>query len=96
MRTMLKVSIPVEAGNVAVKDGALKTVVEKAMGRLKPEAAYFFAENGCRTVLMIFDLKDSSDIPSAAEPFFMAFNAAVTLLPVMNAEDLAKGLQKLA
>jgi hypothetical protein len=96
MRMMLKVSIPVEPGNAAVKDGVLKKVVEEAMGRLKPEAAYFFAENGCRTAMMVFDLADASDIPSIAEPFFMALNAGVTLVPVMNAEDLGKGLQKLA
>ena len=95
MRMMLKVSMPVEAGNAAVKDGGLKKVVEEAMGRLKPEAAYFFAENGCRTALMVFDLVDASDIPSIAEPFFTVLNAAVTMIPVMNGEDLAKGLQKL-
>jgi hypothetical protein len=93
---MLKVSMPVEAGNVAVKDGGLKKVVEEAMGRLKPEASYFFAENGCRTALMVFDLADASDIPSIAEPFFTALNAAVTFIPVMNAADLGKGLEKIA
>ena len=96
MRMMLKVSIPAEAGNAAVKDGVLKTVVEEAMARLKPEASYFFAEDGCRTAMMVFDLADASDIPSIAEPFFVALNAGVTLFPVMNAEDLGKGLAKLA
>jgi hypothetical protein len=95
MRMMLKVSMPVESGNTAVKDGLLKKVLEESMARLKPEAAYFFAENGCRTAMMIFDLADASDIPSVAEPFFTALSAAVTLVPVMNAEDLGKGLQKL-
>jgi hypothetical protein len=93
---MLKVSMPVEQGNVAVKDGLLKKVVEEAVARLAPEASYFFAENGCRTAMMIFDLADASDIPSIAEPFFMALNAGVTLIPVMNVEDLGKGLQKIA
>ena len=51
MRMMLKVSMPVEPGNAAVKDRLLKKVIEEATGRLKPEAAYFFAENGCRTAM---------------------------------------------
>ena len=46
MRMMLKVSIPVEAGNAGFKDGSLGKGIQEAMETLKPEAAYFFAENG--------------------------------------------------
>ena len=92
---MLKVSIPVEAGNIAVKDGSLKKVIGESIERLKPEAAYFLPEDGRRTAIMVFDLADQSQIPSIAEPFFSAFNAAVSIVPVMNADDLKKGLEKL-
>ena len=95
MRMMLKVSIPVEPGNTAVKDGSLKKVIGESLERLKPEAAYFLAEDGRRTAIMVFDLADQSEIPSIAEPFFLAFNASVSIAPVMNADDLAKGLEKL-
>jgi hypothetical protein len=93
---MLKVSIPVKAGNAAIKDGSLPKIMGEALERLKPEAAYFLSENGERTALMVFDLADPSDIPSIAEPFFTGFNAAVTLHPVMNADDLKKGLSKIS
>ena len=95
MRMMLKVSIPVEPGNTAVKDGSLKKVIGESLERLKPEAAYFLPEDGRRTAIMVFDLADQSEIPSIAEPFFLAFNAAVSITPVMNADDLKKGLEKL-
>ena len=95
MRMMLKVSIPVEAGNTAVKDGSLKKVIGESLERLKPEAAYFLPEDGRRTAIMVFDLADQSQIPSIAEPFFLAFNAAVSIVPVMNADDLKKALEKL-
>jgi hypothetical protein len=95
MRMMLKVTIPVAPGNAAVKDGSLKKIVLEALDRLKPEAAYFLAEDGLRTAVMVFDLADQSEIPSIAEPFFAGFNAAVSLVPVMNADDLRKGLEKL-
>ena len=40
----------------------------------------------------LFDMQNVSDIPSIVEPLFMGFNAEVDLLPVMNADDLKKGL----
>ena len=91
MRTLLRVSIPVEAGNAAVKAGTLGSSIEKFLADLKPEAAYFFADdNGNRSGSIVFDLKDSSDIPGIAEPWFLAFNAKVSFRPVMNVQDLAK------
>ena len=91
MRMLLRVSIPVEAGNAAAKAGTLGTTIEKILGDLKPEAAYFFADDsGQRSGSMVFDLKDPSEIPAVAEPWFLAFNAQVSLRPVMNPQDLAK------
>jgi hypothetical protein len=95
MRTMIRVTMPVEAGNKAIQDGSLPKIVGGAMDRLKPEAAYFYSDRGVRACVMFVDFKDVSDIPSITEPFFMGLNAAVEIIPVMNAEDLQKGLSKL-
>jgi hypothetical protein len=43
-----------------------------------------------RAGLLILDLKDPSQIPALAEPWFLAFNATVELQPVMTPADLAK------
>jgi len=92
MRMLLRVSIPVEAGNAAAKAGTLGSTVEQILADLKPEAAYFFADdNGQRSGSIVFDMKDSSEIPAVAEPWFLAFNAQVSLRPIMNPQDLAKG-----
>ena len=88
MRCMLKVSIPVEAGNTAISDGTLPKTIESILGDLKPEATYFSDDNGKRTGFIFFDLKDTSQIPAVAEPWFLAFNAHIELHPVMNLEDL--------
>jgi len=88
MRCMLKVSIPVEAGNTAISDGTLPKTIESILGELKPEATYFSDDNGKRTGFIFFDLKDTSQIPAVAEPWFLAFNAHIELHPAMNLEDL--------
>ena len=98
MRMMMQFSIPVEAGNRAASTGAFGPAFQKTLDALKPEAAYFgTATEGERGGFIVFGMKDTSQIPGIAEPFFLAFNAKVTFTPVMNAQDLAKaapGIEK--
>ena len=68
--------------------------VEAVMNRLKPEAAYFSPMNGKRSGMMFFDLAEPSQIIEVVEPLFMKLNAEVEISPVMNADDLRKGLAK--
>ena len=90
MRMLLRVSIPVETGNAAAKAGTLGSTVERIVADLKPEAAYFFADDdGRRAGSVVFDMTDTSQIPAIAEPWFLAFGATVSLRPVMNPQDLA-------
>lgn len=95
MRMLLKATIPVEAGNAAATNGTLGTTIQKILAELKPEAAYFTEDFGERTGWIFFDMKNSSETPAVAEPWFLAFNAKVTLRPAMNPQDLAEGLQGL-
>src|SRR5262249_38526905 len=91
MRMLLRISIPVERGNAAAKDGTLTSMVERILADLKPEAAYFYADDdGQRAGSIVFDMKDTSQIPAIAEPWFLAFNAKVSFRPIMNPQDLAK------
>jgi hypothetical protein len=90
MRFLLKAEWPVEAGNAAIKDGSLSKTVESILADLKPEAAYFLASNGKRTALLVVDMKDASQIPALAEPWFLAFNASLEIVPVMVPDDLKK------
>jgi hypothetical protein len=95
MRVMAKITVPVESGNQAVKDGSIGRVMQRAAERWKPEAMYFTEFDGRRTAFIVFDLPDSSDIVPFAEPFFQELDANVQMSPVMNGEDLQNGLGKL-
>ena len=96
MRMMLKFTLPVEKGNAAINDGSLGRTMESIISKLKPEAAYFTPMDGKRGGVIFFDLADPSQIPEVVEPLFMNLNAATELTPVMNADDLRKGLGKIA
>jgi Protein of unknown function (DUF3303) len=89
MRMMMKVSIPVEAGNAAARKGSLGPTIKKILEGMKAEAAYFVAEGGERTGFIVFDMKTQSELPAVAEPWFLAFNARIAVQPAMTLQDLA-------
>ena len=90
MRMLLKVSLPVEASNEVFKSGTFPKTMEAILAEQKPEAAYFFANEGKRGGFLVVNMKDTSEIPAFAEPWFLAFNAHVEFHPVMTVEDLAR------
>ncbi len=93
MRMMMQLVIPVESGNQAARTGAFGPPLQEMLEPLKPEAVYFTTgASGERGGFVIFDMKETSQLPGIAEPFFLAFNARVTFFPVMNAADLANAI----
>jgi hypothetical protein len=90
MRMLMTVSLSTEKANDAARNGTLASTIEKILTQMKPEAAYFMANDaGERSGLIVLDMQESSQIPGLAEPWFLAFDAKVTLRPVMNPADLA-------
>lgn len=94
MRMLLTVRMDTEKGNKAIAGNTLPTIMKSLLDRLKPEAAYFGSLEGHRTGFIVFDLKETSDIPSIAEPLFQELGAELTFTPVMTFEDVQSGLQK--
>ncbi|MEV3870134.1 hypothetical protein [Streptomyces sp. NPDC049906] len=95
MRVMLRATLDTEKGNELLRSGKMPHMIQQTLDHLKPEAAYFLPLGGKRTCLLVVDLADSSDLVPAGEPFFTEMDAEVEVLPVMNAEDLQRGLGKL-
>ena len=90
MRCLFKVTLPTDAGNEHIINGTLGKTIESILSDLNPEAAYFAEENGCRTGFIFCNLKEESEIPAMAEPWFLAFNARVEIHPAMTVADLKK------
>src|SRR5262249_25961664 len=88
MRFLFKFSIPVEGGNAAAQNGF--KILDAILQEQKPEAAYFIAENGKRTAIVIMNMTDASQLPAIAEPWFLGLGAEVECTPCMVKEDLMK------
>jgi len=92
MRMMLRMRVDTAIGNAAIKSGALAKSIGAFIEKAKPEAVYFTVDNGQRAGYFVFDMTQSSTMPSLFEDAFMTLGAEVQLTPVMNLEELKAGL----
>lgn len=93
MRTLLKVTPDVEAANKAIQSGEFGRIMGELAEMIQPEASYFLTEQGRRTALYVFDMKDPSQMPQIAENLFIVLKAEVEFTPVMNQEELGRGME---
>ncbi len=91
MRVLVRVILPTEAGNRAIKGQDFIKNIQSFMDNYKAEAAFFTPSNGDRSANFIIDMPSSDMMVTIAEPFF-EMGARVEMQPVMNFEDLKKGL----
>ena len=91
MRVLVRAIFPSEAGTRAVKDPNFIKNIQGFIENNKAEAAYFTQLNGDRAGIFIIDMPSADMIPAIAEPFFQ-MGAKVEFHPVMNLEELKKGL----
>jgi hypothetical protein len=92
MRTLVTIEMDTEAGNKAAASGELPKLMTTLFDELKPEAAYFAPREGHRAAYVVFDMTDPSQIVEIAEPLFQTLGAKVSFAPIMNLDDLRKGL----
>lgn len=96
MKGILHVKFPHETFNAAVRDGSAGQKLNRILEETRPEAVYFTEYDSRRAAILIVDVKESSQIPALAEPWFLTFKADVAFHIAMTPDDLKKaGLEAL-
>jgi len=90
MKMLVNIILPIEPFNSKVLDGTAGETIERIIKEIKPESIHFTTQDGNRGAVMLVDLKDVSQVPSIAEPWFLNFRAKCDFKIAMTAEDLQK------
>jgi hypothetical protein len=88
VRFLAKITIPKRTGDRASKSGELQRTVQAAMDTLKPEAAYFFEQDGDRECVFVVNL----DVAAMIKPLFPGLEPSIYVTPVVNAAEFQQGL----
>ena len=95
MRFMVEFSVPTQHGNDVVRSGKIDKVFRKLGEEFKPEAMYFYPAEGLRAGCIFIKSDDPAICVAIGERLWFGLQAQVKMTPVMNAEDLGKGLSDL-
>jgi hypothetical protein len=96
MRMLLDVIFPHEPFNTLVRKGTAGATIGKILDAIKPESVYFTEQDGHRGAVMVVDMKEPSQIPALAEPWFLHFQADCKFRVAMTPDDLKRaGLDEL-
>ncbi len=88
MKFLVKVTLPTEKASEAIRDGSMMEKMQRIFNEMKPEAAYFTAENGGRTQYIVVNADDAMPLQSISEPWWLLFNADVSILPAFTLQDM--------
>ena len=96
MRFMVQFSIPTQYGNEVVRSGKIEKVFKKLGEEFKPEAMYFFPADGVRAGCMFIQSDNPAICIAVGERLWFGLQAQIKVTPVMNGEELGKGLTEIA
>ncbi len=92
MRFLIRARTPTDSGNKMIQDPDFLKKLEEYINKVKPEASYFMPIDGQRSMAFIVNIERNDQIPAIAEQLFQ-WGATVDVIPVMNFDDLKRGLQ---
>jgi len=96
VRFLMKVTIPVDVGNELVRGPDMAGKINEIMEFVRPEAAYFAVGDGQRSMFLIVNADEASELPRLVEPFWLAFEADIEVTPVMSQADFEKAATHIA
>jgi len=92
MRLMMTFRIPTEAGNRAGAQHTIGQAIEKLIADTGATDAYFFMQDGMRAGVVFFEESDQANLPRYNEPLMESLGAQIAIQPVLNLDDLKRGL----
>jgi hypothetical protein len=96
IRMMVRFNLPTtEEVNAKIRDGSIGQTMDTMLGNLQPEAAYFCPRDGKRGGYLVFNMEEESELVTKLEPLWLEMRATVEIVPVMSADGLRAGLQRL-
>ena len=100
MRVMVKFTLPAsKERNARVRDGSIAQTMETILGDLQPEAAYFGPMDGKRGGYLVLNMEGEpklvTKLITKLELFWLELGATIEVFPLLSADDLRAGLQRL-
>jgi hypothetical protein len=96
MRFMIEFTVPTQHGNDVVRSGKIDKVFKKLGEDLKPEAMYFYPDDGLRAGCIFLQSDNPAICVAVGERLWFGLQAKIKVTPVMNADELGKGLSEIA
>jgi hypothetical protein len=97
MLMLMNVEIPNEPFNSMARKGTAGSTIQKILAAIKPKSVYFTEQDGHRGAVLVIDMKEASEIPAFAEPWYLSFDAKIEFRIAMTPEDLGRsGLDAIA
>jgi hypothetical protein len=77
-----------------VQDPNFLKKLEDYMNKVRPEVAYFMPVDGHRTAAFIVNIQSNDQVPTIVEPLFQWMGDNVEVIPIMNFDELKKGISE--
>jgi len=87
MRLILRFTIPVQKGNESISDGTLTLALKSLVDKVKPEAAYFHLDDGCRAGTIVFEATDQLQMAEINDVLFVIITDAKPLSGYMRISE---------
>jgi len=93
----VRATIPTVGGNSVIIAGKMGPTVDEIVSQLKPESIFFRAIDkgptaGMKSIGLVLDLENASQIKSTVEPLFAAMDAKVEYEQVLSKDELMQAL----